>query len=126
MFEENEWSQLVAKLASLTHAGRIEWTEGDMIYKTSVGDILYVIGTVDNDGRPPYFVGVWDSSESRYLARLESEPFPDAMGTPPQTAAEAIPALYALAARSAAGAPQLFNELIGALNDLDDVDDVPF
>lgn len=120
MFEEAEWDQLVETLSRLTRANTLEWKEGFGEIEARVGQMIYAIGSVDNDGRLPYYLDVRPASTAEPLARLESQPLPefDPGWITSLTAAQKLPELRALAQRSALGAPQLFNRLIGDLNAL--------
>lgn len=129
MFDDAEWRKLIVRLTTLTSAQRLEWHESDGTVEAVVAGTKYVIGSVDNDDRQPFFLAViatepdpWAiSPQDREIARLESTPEVDrdwgSEYAPP--AAELIHDLRRLANRSAKGAPQLLSKL---LDDLDAVD----
>ena len=125
-------SRLVERLLRLTLDSKLDWktehTEGHELLVAVVRGIEYVVGAVDNDGRPPFFLTVWRTEPGVSLARLESQPpDEDAFGNPVAlTAAQKIPELWAAATRSASGTPQIFGELMDALDMLDPDDPPPF
>ncbi|MCE4025450.1 hypothetical protein LXM50_05650 [Microbacterium sp. Au-Mic1] len=128
MFTDDEWMQLVRRLMALTDAGRLEWIQEpqdeDMqaqggIVVAPVGAFDYVIGSVDRDDRPPFYLGVGDREARKLLARLESTPARTGDDTTIITAAELVPELRERALRSASGASRLFSNLIEGLNGLE-------
>lgn len=114
MFEEDEWMLLVAELATATRANTLKWTEQDARVVAIVGDNSYEIGSIDDDGRIPYFLSVrlGEGRAATELARLESEPLDDEREW---TAGEKLHELRNLAYRSAKGAPQIFGKLLADL-----------
>ncbi|WP_336633327.1 MULTISPECIES: hypothetical protein [unclassified Microbacterium] len=119
MFDESQWGALVGEIAKLTEAEKLTWRAEDGVFTASVGQVEYVLGSVDNDDRAPYFFGVWDPSNSEYLAKLESQPTENG-GLAAATPAQAVPALYARVKRSATGADRLFSSLLNGLKRLDE------
>lgn len=124
MFENSEWSTLILRLIDLTKSEKLKWhiEERDIVV-TPVGDIEYVLGSVDSDGRAPFFFSIWDPDEKVSIARLESQPVPepDEHGnlSEDRLAGQSIPALLAMATRSATGAPKKLNQLMSDLDQLD-------
>lgn len=126
MFDEREWSQIVDRLIDLTRRQAASWksvTSEDATrewVETRAGDLEFMVGSVDNDDRPPYYLAVWDVESLRYLARLESEPVPDANGWEVALSpAQKILELRGLAYRSAQGSPQLLARILSRLDDID-------
>lgn len=125
MFDEREWFQIVSRLTELTRSEKLRWHfEEHQIVVAPVGDIEYVLGSVDKDGRAPYYLGIWDPQISEHIARLESEPVPqvgDWSVDPAEfSAAQLVPTLHTLANRSASGAPRKLNQLLADLQELDE------
>ncbi len=120
MFDESQWAELVKEISRLTDAEKLEWGREDSVFVAKVGSVEYVVGSVDNDDRAPYFVGVWNPESSDYVARLESQPLPDDDSTSKLTTAHALPDLYARVKRSATGADRLFSNLLTELKGLED------
>lgn len=124
MFDDSEWKILVTRVLSLTREGRFPWAKNDLDLPVAlVNDVEYATGSVDRDGRPPYFFQLWDEKKGELIARLESEPIP-ADSVPWETdvlsAAQLLPELFELAARAASGAPAVFSRLVSDLDSLDD------
>jgi len=119
MFDDDEWLELVRKLAALTEAEAVKWAiaaNGNL--SVSLRGYQYEIGSVDNDGRQPYFLAVnqlvqdepWSETE---LARLEAQGndrFSDAQ--------KELVGLQRLAFRSAHGGPQLFAKLLSDMEEI--------
>lgn len=114
MFEESEWMQLVTELMSATRADSLKWTEQGARVVAIVGQSSYEIGSIDDDGRIPYFLSVRldENGTPTEIARLESEPIIEERSW---TAGEKLVELRNLAYRSAKGAPQIFGKLLAEL-----------
>jgi len=126
MFDENEWRQLVGKLMQISSTGKLEWSLIDGVVSTTLGDFEYSIGSVDGDGRPPYFLRIWNQTSWQEIGKLISEPIQD----PPwddgeRTAGQSLLELRHVATRLAYGAPQLLTRLLSELDSLKSPD-VPF
>lgn len=122
MFEENEWKQLVSQLIKLTRAETVDWKNERDEVAAVIGDYRYAIGSVDNDGRIPYYLAVKESWGQKELDRLESQPINEEPFAQP-SAGEMLLELRHLAFRSAQGAPQLFSKLMA---DLQQAEEPPF
>lgn len=122
MFSELEWSTLINKLRQLTEKRKIEWHDNRVggLY-ASVNDITYLIGSKDSDGVAPYLLSVrrvrseddWDE-----LDVLESAPGMET-DLAPWTKVEP---LRDLALRMSRGGPEVVQNLLAELNDLDPSD----
>lgn len=114
MFEEDEWMQLVTELITATRSNALKWTEQDARVVAVVGESSYEIGSIDDDGRIPYFLSVrlGEGGTPTEIARLESEPVNEEREW---TAGERLVELRNLAYRSAKGAPQIFGKLLADL-----------
>ncbi|MCP8999575.1 hypothetical protein NFC73_07490 [Pseudarthrobacter sp. RMG13] len=114
MFEDDEWLELVTELITATRAHNLKWMEQDDRVIALLGDSSYEIGSIDDDGRIPYFLGVRIREDGvvTEIARLESEPVVEDR---PWTAGEKLPELRNLAFRSAKGAPEIFGKLLADL-----------
>lgn len=114
MFEQDEWMQLVTELIAATRSNALNWIEVDDRVVAVVGESRYEIGSIDDDGRIPYFLGVAVNEDGRAteIARLESEPVSEERAW---TAGEKLPELRNLALRSAKGAPEIFGKLLADL-----------
>jgi len=119
MFEDDEWNAIIGKLMDLTRANKTAWhnSESQDLVSTVIGPVAYIVGSVDNDGRAPYFLAVVkvDSDANKELARLESTPVNTDEGYSPQ---EKIVDLHRLAFRMASGGPQLVASLLADMNAL--------
>jgi hypothetical protein len=109
---------------ALTREAQFPWKINDIGLPVAVvNNVEYALGSVDNDGRPPYFFQLWDEEKEELVARLESEPVPveeaALWDVPPLNGAQLIPELFELANRSASGAPEVFNRLLTDLDGLD-------
>lgn len=129
MFDESEWTQLVETLTQLTRQGRLKWHEDGSNVTTTVAGVTYVIGSVDNDGRQPYFLAVEEATDdpwasTKELSRLESIP-EDAEWEYGAPAGGRLHYLRREAIRNALGAPQLLNRLLKDLEATGD-DEPPF
>ena len=125
MFEEREWMQIVERLVRLTKEQVLTWktvaAEGTEWVETRVDDLDYMVGSVDNDQRPPYYLSLWDVNSRDYLARLESEPIQedDEWGQAPLTAGNRLLELRTVAYRSAQGSPQLLSRIMNGFDRID-------
>ncbi|UXN23928.1 hypothetical protein N8D74_10060 [Curtobacterium flaccumfaciens] len=126
MFDEREWSQIVDRLIRLTRQQSVAWKtvqteDGSREWvETRAGDLEFLVGSVDEDRRPPFYLAVWDVEATRYLARVESEPWPDDVGSDASlSAAQKLIELRALAYRSAQGSPQLLARIMENLNEVE-------
>jgi hypothetical protein len=122
MFDSSEWSRLVETLLKRSRSELLEWSldQDRGLLRARVGGTDYMIGSVDNDGRPPFFLAVGDANARAELARLESDPSEDApWDTGVKSASQRLVELRNLAMRLAQGAPQLLNKLISDLDSLD-------
>ncbi|MFB4350515.1 hypothetical protein [Microbacterium sp. CR_7] len=120
MFDESQWEALVAEISRLTDAEKLHWAPEETVFVAKVGPMEYVMGSVDNDQRAPYFLGIWNPESREYVARLESQPRPDASQTERLTAAQFIPDLYKRVRRAATGTDRLFSSLLTDLKGLED------
>ncbi|MFL0564583.1 hypothetical protein ACH0CG_02415 [Microbacterium sp. 179-I 1D1 NHS] len=119
MFDDSQWAALIGEVMKLTEGEKLTWQADEQpLFIATVGDIEYVLGSVDNDGRAPYFFGIFDPTIRQYLAKLESQPVSsDSWGG--QTPAQMVPGLYARVKRAATGADKLFSSLLTGLRNLD-------
>lgn len=132
MFNETEWSELVGELIGLTLKDRISWEndyENPGSYDAKVNDFLYSVGSVDSDGRLPYFFAInkiLGTNENtgeptlQWLATLESIPPSNETSRIRDEISKSIVVLRDLAVRSAKGTPKLFESLLNDLKSLED------
>lgn len=122
MFEEEEWLALVQRLIELTRADKLAWTRTHGVVSVAVDGTEYIVGSLDNDDRPPYFLRLWDLGGEGEIARLDSEPVDegDVWGevNGPQNAAQWLPTLRSLAHRSASGGTARLKKLLAGLDAL--------
>lgn len=124
MFDDAEWSQIIDRLLDLTQRNLIKWAFEESVITAKVGQVEYVLGSVDKDGRQPFFLHIWRPDSETIAARLESTPGPDdEVPWSGLSAAEKVSTLHAAAVRSASGAGELFDELMA---DLKRIDEPPF
>jgi hypothetical protein len=67
-----EWLAIASRLLDLTDSRRIEWSgevdekdsseDSGMVFRTSVRETIYLLGSVDSDGSFPYYLEVWDKA----------------------------------------------------------------
>jgi len=111
MFENDEWLAIIKKLIELTRAEAAKWSLGDVnVLRSEVEGTEYEIGSVDNDGRAPYFLAIYtgEGFDREELARIESDPGEFENYTP----GEAVTDLQRIANRMARGGPQLASKLL--------------
>ncbi|MFD1201001.1 hypothetical protein ACFSWE_05000 [Leucobacter albus] len=121
MFSSDEWDALIKRAIAQTEAEQLVWASEDTIFSAAVGKYEFVVGSVDNDGRLPYFFGVWNPAVEEYVDKIESRPTAG-MATDLESglsASELIPRVVELARRSASGAVHVFSELLDGLDRLD-------
>lgn len=124
MFNDAEWSALVAKLHQLTDGNRVKWELDGFELSLRIGDVTYVITALDEDGVPPWVLHVRKHAEDpdtdykwTEIDALRSKPGWNS-GDPQVQLLE----LRDLAYRMALGGPQLAQHL---LDDLDRIDATP-
>lgn len=128
MFNDDEWQALSSELLKLSVQGRLKWEYWQNGYSTTVQDDRYVVGSRDADGRPPYYLAAYKEGfieeigemGSALVASIETVPSSYETSASRDRTTENILQLATLAERLAKGTPQLFKELLGNLQDLED------
>jgi len=74
IFNDREWLAISERLLKLTNERQLPWSgtpdqsetgEGiGMIFRTTIGDATYVIGSVDADGSFPYYMEIWQGQSA--------------------------------------------------------------
>ena len=112
MFEDEEWVKIIYKLVALTKAEKIKWEfEYDGSLNAMLDGTLYKVGSVDIDGRAPYYFSISDGNPPVELARVESGPGNEYETTP----GEGVTELQRMAYRMASGGPQLAAKLLAQM-----------
>jgi len=115
MFEDAEWNQIIMKLTELTRAEKVTWEIGfDGELGANVKDTLYEIGSVDGDGRAPYYFSIAQGTPARERARLETGDDREVSRSVQYSLSE----LQRLAFRMASGGPQLAKQLLSQMEEV--------
>ena len=134
MFDNQEWITLVGRLSALTQEQKLAWTMRNDVLVARAANFMYRIGSVDGDGRQPFFLAISrslplpDSEEAEVFSEIDrinslNETQSDPWNS--ETLGRSIVNLRDLALRDAQGAPQIFEELLDSLSSLGE-SDVPF
>ena len=121
MFDEVEWASLVTRLISLSKDQVLKWEmPGNDAISLRVGAVEYEIGSVDRDGRAPFFLSVTSLNDGRLIGKLESSPVESNQwgSEVALSAPQMIIELRTLALRVAQNAPQVLSKLISDLDDI--------
>ena len=128
MFNYQEWDALTSKLISLTQSSLLNWTfNGEDLVAESLG-FKYLIGSVDGDGRVPFFFSVkgerdrgspFANGDFIEIDQIDSTNTHKADIWSDQLLGDRVSFLRELALREAEGAPRIFSELLASLEGLE-------
>ena len=115
MFDDDEWSQIIYKLIDLTRAEKVTWEiQFDGTLSSRVGSTTYGIGSVDEDGRAPYYFAVAQGEPAAEVTRLETGDESEHQ----RSLDNAVGELQRVAFRMASGGPQLAKQLLSQMEEI--------